>query len=487
MEKIDLANELKELQTVNSTDVVMGYSKAGKKWGFIPLSFVTNEGYACRRWKIDGSSPVGEAVGNLDYLRALPGLLGLGCYLVDRNHGRRKLDPTDHYKFATGEAAKLDGTMGDYMWGWNTAWYYAWWTEGSYYYEAASLKPVKGRLNYRMPVGSTAAIGVSVVDRTNLELVSVVSEAAQYRGGNNDATKDGTFRTLLGRAATSMTAETFGQYARKKGDGWEAFWYAHNAATGILFRIIFGNRNVQATVNANKDANGLWQGGLGPGVTGASSWWNAAVAENANSFGTYPFLPTSVGVELGDGCGVSNYAVKGASGETLYTAPVPVFFGLKNFYGYMNRLERGILINKIAGGGGDVYVVPKLYSAYSMSSLSGLTKVATIPAAQTASTWEYIERVSMQNLCHKPTVSGGGTSSTYYADGFYNDNAVSGLRVPVCGGNADNGSNAGLEYLNANNGVSTSNANYGSPLNFRTRFCLSALRVHKNRRNRTSW
>ena len=46
---------------------------------------------------------------------------------------------------------------------------------------------------------------------------------------------------------------------------------------------------------------------------------------------------------------------------------------------------------------------------------------------------------------------------------------VSGLRVPAVGGNA------GLEYLNVNNGVSTANANYGSPLNFLARPVVSAL------------
>ena len=56
---------------------------------------------------------------------------------------------------------------------------------------------------------------------------------------------------------------------------------------------------------------------------------------------------------------------------------------------------------------------------------------------------------------------------------------VSGLRVPAVGGNANNdannGGNAGLEYLNVNNGVSTANANYGSPLNFLARPVVSAL------------
>ena len=458
MDGIDLANELDNLNVVDENDLILGYSKAGKKFGFVPVSFVTNGGYACRRWNINNSSPTGEAVGNLDYLRNLPSLLGLGCYLVDKNHGRRKLDPTNHYKFATGETAKLDGTMGDYMWGWSTKWYYAWWVEGSYYYEAASLKPIPGRYNYVIPVASTSALGVAIVDRENNELVSVVNESARYRGGNNDAAKDSTYKTLLGRAATGLSAETFGSYARKKGEGWEGYWYAHSGIIGALFRIIFGTRNVQSAYNANKDSNGLFQGGLGNGVTGASSWWT-----DADKYNYYPFLPTSAGGELADNCGVSNYAVKGADGSTVYTAPIPSFLGLKNFFGYIGRWGRGELISKKADGSGDMYIVPRLHSTYSMSSLTGLLKMASFPKAAVASTWEYTKQLSMQNLCHTPTLT-GGTTSTYYADGFYNDNAVSGLRVPARGGNAYYGGSAGLEYLSVSSGVSTSSAHYGSPL-----------------------
>ncbi len=265
--------------------------------------------------------------------------------------------------------------MGDYMWGWGTKWYYAFWIEGDWFYEAVSLKPIPGRLNYIIPVASMSALGVSVVDRDNLELVSVINESARYRGGNNDATKDGKYNTLLGRAATVLNADTFGSYARKKGQGWEAYWYAHHAAMGILFRMIFGTRNIQATYNANKDSNGLYQGGLGSGVTGVGTWWSG------EQYNYYPFLPTTVGVDLADGCGVSPYQVKGSDGSTLATVNVPVFFGLKNMFGYMGRWERGKLINKVAGGQGDVYVVPKLYSTYSMSSISGMKHVATVPAA----------------------------------------------------------------------------------------------------------
>ena len=214
-----------------------------------------------------------------------------------------------------------------------------------------------------------------------------------------------------------------------------------------------GTRHLQTAFNPNKDANGLYQGGLGVGVSDAnSSVWN-------EKFGYHGFLPTSVGVELGDSCGVSTHTVSDGEGGTFLTAKVPVFFGLKNFYGYLNRWERGLILSKNADNTSDVYIVPQLYSDYNVNSISGLLKVGTIPAEQS-----YIMQISMQNLCHKPTVV-GGSSSTYYADYQYHS-AGSGLRGSAVGGNANNGDNAGPEYLNANNGVTNTNGNYGSPLNF---------------------
>lgn len=43
---------------------------------------------------------------------------------------------------------------------------------------------------------------------------------------------------------------------------------------------------------------------------------------------------------------------------------------------------------------------------------------------------------------------------------------VVGLRVRAAGGNANNGTNAGASYTNANNTASNANANYSAPLNF---------------------
>ena len=99
-----------------------------------------------------------------------------------------------------------------------------------------------------------------------------------------------------------------------------------------------------------------------------------------------------------------------------------------------------------------------------MNSLNGMIKAATLPA-NSVSGWQYIMELSNNMLCHTPTVTGTvPTETTFYCDGLYNDNAVSGLRVPYRGGAAYYSGAAGLEFLTAHYGVSSSNANVGSPL-----------------------
>ena len=415
---------------------------------------IVNKHIAIRRWKRSLSTPVGEAYGNIDFLRELPSILGLGCYLVSLDRSRRKLDPTNHHRFADGSPAALDGTMGDYLWCWN-AHYYAWWVDSTYYYEAVSLTPIPGRQNYYIPAGGTSALGAGVIDRTTNTLVSVVSNDAKYRGGNNDANKDDKYNTFLGKVATNLPAATFGSYARKKGQGWEAGWYVANAVVGYLYRIIMGTRHAQSAFNPNKDANGLYQGGTGVGVTDAAGWWNT-------DFGYYPFLPTSAGIELGDAVGVSDYDVIGADGTKKQTMHIPCFFGLKNFYGHIGLIERGALMNKLSDGSADYYVAPSLYSEFNINSIDGLIKAAKVPANSPAG-WKYITEMSMQNLCCAPTVA-TGTSETYYADGWYNDNATSGLRCPFRRGIADDGANAGLACLHGSHAVTNAHVYLSSPL-----------------------
>ena len=78
---------------------------------------MANAPYFERVWNTAVSTPLAAAWGgSLSMGQNLPDILKLGGYLVKNDHSRRKLDPTNHYRFENGETAKLDGSMGHYQW-----------------------------------------------------------------------------------------------------------------------------------------------------------------------------------------------------------------------------------------------------------------------------------------------------------------------------------------------------------------------------------
>ena len=457
MNKKELSS-LEHFGKVEDNDLFFGKSASGGKYGFFPASMLGSKGYACRRWNLNNSTPIGEAVGNIDYLRELPSLLGLGCYLVDDAHNRRKLDPADHYKFASGGTAKLDGSMGQYMFGWRTPFYMAEWIEGDYQYIAASLKPIAGRACYRIPVASKSAMNCGVMDRTKTMLCSLISTEEQYRGGNGSALTTGTAAAdnlaMLGYAATAISTANFETYAAKRGAGWGAGWYWIETVTMMLFQLIMGTRNCQAAFNASKDANGLYQGGLGSGVSGMPSW------DTYNAY--YPVVPTSAGVELGDAVGVGSYAVKKADGTTAYTAPIPVFFGLKNPYGHLWVGKNRIVGVKNADASYSFYVAKSSLTTWNYSDTANMIHVGGIAAPASAS-WDYIKTINFEGLAGMPAER-GATASTHYCDGAYLDTATSGFRSPLGSGSADAGGFDGLAYFHGNSAPSYSDAYLSSPL-----------------------
>ena len=406
-----------------------------------------------RVWNLDNSTPKAQGwFGSLELLRTLPENLGLGCYLVKNDHSRRKLDPTNHYRFANGETAKLDGSMGHYNWGWGKQFYLAIYRIGSLLYKEVSLAPIPGQYNYTIPVASMSAHGFAALDRATDTLVSYVNEDVNYRGGDNNATYDGTYRTLIGRAATNKNTEYWRAAARKNGSGWLCCTMRHTSVVKILFEIIFGTQDIQAGYNANKDADGLFQGGLGSGVTNMPDW---------NGYNGYrPFLPTSVGVELGDASGVSTYNVLKEDGTTYYAAPVPVFFGLKNPFGYLWRQMDDEFVRCNADTSVTHLVAPSIYGNWTIGNEAGMTAYSTSPIKGES----YIKQVSYDNLENFPTQT-GGSSSTYHCDYFWNTSgATSGFRVVLRGCFANHGVLSGASALYAYNAVSVAFVDYGSPL-----------------------
>ena len=409
--------------------------------------------YFERVWNMSLSTPKAASWGgSLSMGQNLPAILRLGCYLVRNHHGRKKLNPANHYQFENGETARLDGSMGHYQWGWGTKWYYAKWKAGGLFHQAIGLKPIPGHDNYVIPVGSMSAHGFASLDRDTQTLVSYVNNDAKYRGGDNTSDWDGTYRTLCGKAVTSMTCEAMRVAARKNGAGWMCGTMRHAAAVKILFEVIFGTYNIQEEFNPARDADGLYQGGLGAGV----STWDG----NWNTYNGYrPFLPTSVGIELGDNCGVVNYEVKGADGSTVYTAPVPVFFGLKNAFAYLWRHQDDEFAQANADGTMTHLVAPSIYGTWTIGNSTGMVSLSIMPTGS-----GYIKTMSYDNLEMYPTEF-GATASTWQCDHAWNTSgATSGFRLVLRGCNALSGASAGSGDVDVYYAVSYSFVYIGSPL-----------------------
>lgn len=423
---------------------------------------------AGRWWANDQATPTaGGWFGSLDFLKRLPETLGLGRYLVTDDRELHKLDPKDSTRFADGSPAALDGSMGQCMWCWSRAWYFTEIVTAARTYWAITLKPLEGYKSVKIPVGGTSWLGAAVMDRTEQKLCSVISEAERYRGGAgaalNVANKakhpgaDAPQVTMLGMAATNLSTTAFGTNARKRGEGWEANWFVAQAAVQILLAVIMGTRNSQAPYNAEKDADGLYQGGFGTGVTDMPDW------DGYNGY--YPVIPTSVGLEMGDGTGLVEYALPASEAAEDQEAPyktfqVPVFFGLVHAgYGHLWRWTRGLTVSQEAGVKTEVYVAPSMYADFNPNSVEGLLKVAECPQAE-----GYIKRVSTKGLCMMPTAV-GGSASTYYADYFWTNGATqTGLRVRAAGGSAYSGALAGAFCTNASHAATNASAYYSSPL-----------------------
>lgn len=419
---------------------------------------------AGRYWnEANSTSTAAGYYGSLDALRQLPEKLGLGRYLVTDDRKRRKLDPFDSTRYADGTPAALDGTQGQCMWCWN-GFYANIWKEGNNLIKAVTFdKPVGNGVSIWVPAGGISWLGAGVMDRTNQKLCSLISDAEQYRGGGGSALNSASYEkapaadapqiSMLGMPATNISTTNFGNYARKRGQGWEANWFVARFVVEFLFEIIMGTESSQAAFNPEKDANGLYQGGFGTGVTDMPDW--------GKYNGTYPVIPTSVGLEAGDSVCLVPYSLpqtEGAEGEAYKTFNVPVFFGLVGAgFGHLWQWVRGLIMD--AGDKSLVYVTPSMYADYNPATLEDKILVAECPQAE-----GYIKRKSYQGLCCMPTEV-GGSATIRFADYFYtNAKSSKGLRVRAAGGSASNGANAGASCTDTTYAAAFAHASCSAPL-----------------------
>ena len=302
------------------------------------------------------------------------------------------------------------------------------------------------------------------VQRSTTKLCSVVNSDVDYRGGNNTTSYDGTYRSLLGRPATSISRTNFRNYARKRKEGsteWNCMLYGVDKWVYWLFVIEYATLDSQDDYNAELDANGYRQGGLGEGVT----TWSDSAWSRFNGYN--PFIPCGHTDSLGNRTGTVEYEVLDAEGAVLKTFNVPRYRGIENPFGHIWKWVDGIniRISPTEENGGDglskVFVCSDP-AKFNDSNYNGYRHVGNCPRESgyglTHIFGEYGEMIA-------ETIGAGST--TGLCDRFYTIiPEVETLRGVLFGGTAHNGAYAGFAYATTFNVPSHAAANFGSRLCF---------------------
>lgn len=280
------------------------------------------------------------------------------------------------------------------------------------------------------------------------------SSLNNLRGGDNTSDWDGTYRSLLKRPVTNLTRDQFRQAARKRGSGWEMYTYGAHKTLFWLFAVEYATLNSQKPFNAQKDANGFAQGGLGPGPTQMTDWTNF---NNAN-----PLIPCGYTNEFGDGSGEKAYVVKNASGGTHATLMANRYRGIENPFGHIWKYTDGANIQVTTGDAGlSILWTTDDPSNFSDTSYTGYDKKGNI-----CRTDGYAKKMLLGEDGDIVATEVGGSSSTYWCDYYYTYTSANRMQTVLVGGSADIGQNLGLAYINTHDASSAAAKYFGSRLCF---------------------
>jgi hypothetical protein len=395
-------------------------------------------------WDMASSSPDGKRVGNMQLHRELPVQSGMRGVVLDNNGGV--------YYYHEPTAWKMTFASKDYasMVEIPDHWYRIYIT-GTKFKMMLSSIPLPGYKHIsKFYIGSSEAqmlrsLGLLMSDKTN---------STDTRGGDNTAEWDGTYRSLLGRPVTNLTRDQFRQAARKRGSGWEMYTYNAHKTLFWLFAVEYATLDSQKPFNAQKDANGFAQGGLGPGPTQMTDW------TNFNKIN--PLIPCGYTNEFGNGSGEKAYVVKNASGGTHATLMANRYRGIENPFGHIWKYTDGANIQVTTGDAGlSILWTTDDPSNFSDTSYTGYNKKGNI-----CRTNGYAKKMLLGEDGDIVATEIGGSSSTYWCDYYYTYTSANRMQVVLVGGNADGGSGAGLADVRTDYAPSGAGRDIGSRLCF---------------------
>ena len=401
-------------------------------------------------WDMASSSPDGKRVGNMQLHRELPVQSKIRGCVLDNSGGVKKYLGASSW---SQEDMSIDYLLEAIMAEMDRFWI-RFYIKGLKFGCMMSDTPMPGYTYINKRYMSAFEGGIDRPSMTLLSAYGVGSTNVNRRGGDNTADWDGTYRSLLGRPVTNLTRDQFRQAARKRGSGWEMYTYNAHKILFWLFAVEYATLDSQKPFNAQKDANGFAQGGLGPGPTQMTDWTNF---NNVN-----PLIPCGYTNEFGNGSGEKAYVVKNASGGTHATLMANRYRGIENPFGHIWKYTDGANIQVTTGDSGlSILWTTDDPSNFSDTSYTGYNKKGNI-----CRTNGYAKKMLLGEDGDIVATEIGGSSSTYWCDYYYTYTSANRMQVVLVGCFAGSGSDAGLAAVLTGSAPSAAARNVGSRLCF---------------------
>lgn len=380
-------------------------------------------------WDTASSSPDGVRVGNIQLHRELPIQSKMRMCEVDRLGAVTAAS-------VSGMVQRLDGSIMTEI----PEHWYKLYTNGTKFRMMLSEIPLPGYNHIDKFYISTYEACISRSEgklwSENLYAYSDGNSSLNnLRGGDNTSDWDGTYRSLLKRPVTNLTRDQFRQAARKRGSGWEMYTYGAHKTLFWLFAVEYATLNSQKPFNAQKDANGFSQGGLGEGASQMTDWINF---NNAN-----PLIPCGYTNEFGNGSGEKAYVVKNASDGTHATLMANRYRGIENPFGHIWKYTDGANIQVTTGDAGlSVLWTTDDPSNFSDTSYTGYDKKGNI-----CRTSGYAKKMLLGENGDIIPTEVDGSSSTYWCDYYRITITIDGIFVVLAGSSANGALGNGLASI----------------------------------------
>lgn len=398
-------------------------------------------------WDTASSSPDGVRVGNMQLHRELPIQSKIRGVILDNKGGIKSYLNNSNWGNINTEYL-TESVMTEIPEHW-----YKLYQDGTKFRMMLSAMPLPGYNHIDQFYISSFESGIDRESSTLISSYGVGSTNVNKRGGDNTAEWDNTYRSLLGLPVTNLTRDQFRQAARKRGSGWEMYTYGAHKTLFWLFAVEYATLNSQKPFNAQKDANGFAQGGLGPGPTQMTDWTNF----NNNN----PLIPCGYTNEFGNGSGEKAYVVKNSSDGTHATLMANRYRGIENPFGHIWKHTDGANIQVTTGDDGlSILWTTNDPSNFSDTSYTGYDKKGNVCRIN-----GHVKKMLLGEDSDIIATEVGGSTSTYWCDNYYTNVSVNRMQLVVVGGRSDDGLNAGLTDVGTTNSSGVAN-NIGSRLCF---------------------